>query len=118
MQKTAVCFVYILCSIIYLSPIAEGTRIWYAFNIITQIAFVGYLCYLQSAVKNNSIPERLFFGYLWRLSIANCIYIVICVWKDTYWSIYNTGVFAYILGISFVVLLIHIAIEQHNENHK
>lgn len=116
-MKIAVCFLYVLLSVLYLS-IGDSSREWGAVNIITQIGFIGYLCYLAEQSKRNSVFERLFFGYMKYLSIANCIYIIWCVFKGAYWSIYNTDVFAYILGISFVILLIHVAILQHNENTK
>lgn len=118
MGKIAACFLYVVCSIIYLSPIATNTFAWGAFNVITQVAFIGYLSYLQSVAKANTTVERLFYIYLYRLCIVNCIYVLACLWRGKDWSIYNTSVFAYILGVSFLILLIHIAILQHNDDDR
>lgn len=108
MRNIAACFLYVLCSIIYLH-FGEKTRAWGGFNIFTQFAFIGYLCYLAEQNLRSTEFERLFFCYLKYLSVINCIYIVACVLKGRYWSIYNTDIFAYILGISVVVLLVHFA---------
>ena len=116
-MKAAVAFIYVFLSILYLS-IGDSTRFWGGVNICTQISFIGWLCYLLESTENNTILERLFFSYLKYLSIANCVYIVWCVLKGTYWSIYHTDVFAYILGISFVVLLMHAGYESNKNGIK
>jgi len=116
-MKIAVCFLYVLLSILYLSIETQYTRISGGINIITQIGFIGYLCYLAEMSKRNSVFERLFFSYIKYLSIANCIYIVWCIFRGSYWSIYNSDIFAYILGISFIVLLLHVGYETHKNNN-
>lgn len=107
-----------LCNLIYLSPMATNTFAWGAFNIISQIGFIGYLSFLQSGCRANTKVERLFYTYLYRVCIVNCVYVLACLFRGKDWSIYNTSVFAYILGVSFLVLLIHSAILKHNEDHK
>lgn len=111
-MKVAVCFIYVLMSIIYLSPIADGGRTWGGINLITQLSFIGYLCFLAEGIKQNTEIERLFFSYLKFLSIGNCIYILWCILRGKYWSIYHTDIFAYILGIGFLVFLLHFAIKK------
>lgn len=110
-MKIAACFIYVLLSILYLSinvP-AEYLRISGGINIITQIGFVGYLCHLMQISKTSNKTERLFFTYLKYLSISNCLYILTCIIRGEYWSIYNTDIFAYIMGIGFFVFLIQVA---------
>lgn len=116
-MKIAVSFLYVLLSILYLS-IGDSSRMWGGINLITHLAFIGWLCYLMEDNINNTVMERLFFSYLKYLSIANCVYIVWCVLNSTYWSIYHTDIFAYILGISFAVLLIHAGYESNKNEIK
>lgn len=111
-MKTAVLFLYVLCNIIYLSPIASSSMGWGAFNIITHIGFVGYLCYLLSSSMRNSKVEQLFFSYLMWLSVANCIYILFCAFREKNFALYNTDIFAYITGIGFIVFLVHCALNK------
>lgn len=71
--------------------------------------FIAFLCgELEKSDRCNEV-ERLFFEYLKYALIAETIYTVICVFKDSYWAIYQTDVFAYLWGISFVVLLVYFA---------
>jgi len=63
----------------------------------------------MESYQNNTENEKLFFIYIKYLSIANCIYIAVCAYKETSFAIYNTDLFAYIMGIGLVVFLIHCA---------
>lgn len=107
-MKIAVCVAYVVLQFVYLS-IGDG-RIWGGVNIITHIAFVGYLCHLLHGHVNET--ERLFFSYLKWLSLFSSLYIVACMLRNTYWILYNTSVMALVMGISFMALLITVAIKR------
>lgn len=109
-MKSAVCFLYILAQIIYLTPYLPPTKIVYAFGLITHVAMVGYLCHLARLIPSLSESERLMFQYAKYLSLANVIYIVACAFKQENFALYNTPLFAYILGIGLLVFLLHVAI--------
>lgn len=110
-MKIAAIFMYLLFCILYLS-IGDSSREWGGFNICTQLGFIGYLSFLMESNKKNTEIERLFFSYIKYLSIANCIYIVWCVFRGSYWSIYHTDVFAYILGICSIIMFLHAGINN------
>lgn len=113
MKIIAVCFLYVLAQILYLSPYLPSTRFIYAFGIATHVAFVGYLCGLiQRRLEGITEDERLLIQYVKYLCVANVIYLFACAWKETSFAIYNTPLFAYILGIGFVSFLIHCAIKK------
>jgi len=98
----------VLLSLLYL-VIGDSSTYWGGVNIITQIGFIGYLSYLMESYQGNTENESLFFTYIKYLSIANCIYIAVCVFRDKNFVFYNTSLFAYIMGIGLVVFLIHCA---------
>lgn len=108
-MKFSICFLYVICQIIYLT-FSDGSRLWGGLNIGTHIAFIGYLCHTLE--KTHTGNEKLMFQYLKWVSIANCFYIGVCVWKDTYWVLYHTDLFVYIFGIGFLVFLIHAALKE------
>jgi hypothetical protein len=108
-MKVAVSFLYIVLSILYLT-VGDSSTIWGATNIITQIGFIGYLCFLLQ--KSHKGHEQLFFQYLTGLSIANCGYIIACVIRNKDWILYNTSLFAYILAVGFLVFLFHLALKN------
>lgn len=116
-MKMAVCFTYVLLSLVYLS-IDDSTflRISGGVNIITQIGFIGYLSFLMEANKKNDENERLFFSYLKYFSIGNCAYVIACLIFGIDWSIYNTDLMAYLLGIGFVAFLIHLALKRNDNS--
>lgn len=111
-MRFAVCFLYILAQVVYLMPMMPGNRYTYAFNIITHVAMAGYLAGILSVVEGLSENERLMFQYIKFLSIANCIYIAVCAVKNTSFAIYNTPLFAHILGIGFVSFVVHCALKK------
>lgn len=104
-MRIAVCFLYVLLQIFYLLPILPETRGSYAFGIIIHIAFVGFLLWDLERGEEYTLRERLFFQLTKYLSVANCIYLVLCAYYDTKFAVLNTPIFAYILGIGFVVLM-------------
>lgn len=109
-MRIAICFLYLFLSILYLSPVADSSRLWGAINIVTQISFIGYLAYeLQMVTRGD---ENLMFQYIKWLSIINCVYITVCLIKDKYWVYHNTGLFAYIAAIGLVVFLVHCALKK------
>lgn len=108
-MKFAFCFLYIVFQIIYLA-FSDGSREWGGFNICSHIAFVGLASYwLEECTIGN---EKLVFQYVKWLSFANVLYITVCVFKDTYWIIYNTDLFAYIFGLGFLTFLFHCALNE------
>lgn len=110
-MRVIVCFLYVALTITYLA-FGDSSPFWGGLNIITNIGFVGYLCFLLKDIKVFTEDERLFFTYLQWLSVANCLYIFVCIIKDTSFAIYNTDIFAYIMGIGFVVFMIHCALNK------
>ena len=111
-MRAAACFLYILCQIVYLLPVMPSTKIVYAFGICTHIAMVGFMAHMISGIKSFSENERLLFSYVKFLSIANVMYVIACAVKDTSFALYNTPLFAYILGFGFVAFLVHCAINN------
>lgn len=100
---------YILACIVYLIY-GDASIYWGAVNIITQTGFIGYLAFeLQ---KNSKGHEKLFLQYITALSAANVLYIMVCMYKDKFWIIHNTDLFAYILALGFAVFLIHCATQK------
>lgn len=108
-MKIAVGFLYMLWMVIYLSPIIPGTNLWFGIDKTVQTLFLGMLCYFLENSKGHSYEERLFFNYLKWISWANALYLAICLWKDLTFKIYNTPIFAYVMGIGFIAFLIHCA---------
>jgi hypothetical protein len=115
-MKIIVLSLYVLITIIYLSPIGDTSRLWKGIDLINHISCLGYLCYLMESHKRNSKAERLFFMYLKFLSIGNAIYIVWCLLRGSYWSIYHTDIFAYILGIGFIAFMFHLPIRLRKKS--
>lgn len=111
-MKIAVGFSYVLWMVIYLSPLVPGNEFWYGMDKIMQTAFVGALSYFLQSNKKNTDNERLFFEYLTFLSLANAIYLAFCLYKNTSFAIYNTPIFAYVMGIGFIAFLVHCAINK------
>lgn len=106
-MKVAIVFLYLFLTLIYITPIADNGRMWGGINLITQFGFIGYLSYLLSINQLDKEIHKLFFSYVWRVSVANCFYILACMVMGKNWSYLHTDIFAYILGITFIVLLIH-----------
>lgn len=106
-----VCFTYVLATVLYLIY-GDSSYLWGGINIITQIAFIGYLCYLLGTIEGFRKIEKRFFNYLTWLSVANCIYILFCIIKGTGFAIYNTDIFAYIMSIGFVTFMMHSALDK------
>lgn len=106
-MRKAVYFAYVALSLIYLA-FGDSSIIWGGVNIITQIGFVGFLSHI---VQGRDETERLFLLYIKWLSVVNCGYILVCMFiTNKFVVIYNTDLFAYVLGIGFVVFLIHNAL--------
>lgn len=108
-MKIAVGFLYMLWMVIYLSPMIPATPLWFGLDKAVQTLFLGMLCYFLESNKSQTAEERLFFNYLKWISWANTLYLVICIHKDWTFKLYNTPIFAYIMGIGFIVFLIHCA---------
>jgi hypothetical protein len=109
-MKIAAGFLYVLWTVVYLSPAVPGNAYWYAADKVVQTAFVGVLAYFLEQAKGNSENERLFFTYLKWLSLANAVYIAICAYKNYTFALYNTPIFAYVMGIGFVAFMVHCAL--------
>lgn len=105
-MRIGVYFLYIALTIIYLI-FGDSSVLWGGVNIVSHIGFIGFLCHILSGVKKFSENERLFFSYLKWLSLANCIYIATCIVKDKTFAWHNTDIFAYVMGLGFVVFLVH-----------
>lgn len=119
-MKNALCFLYVLITVVYLSPVADevivfGDRkynnmVWGGIYLIANIGLIGALCHwLEPEHTGNT---KLMFQYLKWLSMANCIYIFICIFREKYVVIHNTGIFAYILAIGFITFLVHCALKK------
>ena len=111
-MKTTAIFLYVFLSTLYLTPIADSSYFWGGLNLITQSAFICYLCYLNEDKEDNIEIERLLFIYVKWLSLANCLYILACMIRGKGFAIYNTDIFAYVTGIGFLVLMVHFALSK------
>lgn len=105
-------FIYIVWNIVYLSPFIPGTALWFGLDKIMHCLLVGTLCYFLQQDDGLKYSEKLFFEYLTFLSIANGLYLGYCIYADKTFKLYNTPLFAYILGIGFVVFLFHCAYKK------
>jgi len=106
-MRSAVFFTYLLSQIVYLI-FTDGSRAWGGFNLISHMLFASFICYLAQGSKLVDKKERLLLHFMRYYLCANSAYTLVCIFTDSYWSIYQTDIFAYILGISFVVLMVHI----------
>lgn len=111
-MKSAVCFSYLFLCLAYLL-FGDSSIIWGGINIITQTAFIGFISYFLKSTKTIQSHEIIIFDYVMWLSIVNSFYIAICMFRNKFWVIYQTDIFAYIMGITIVVLLGHIG---YNKN--
>lgn len=108
-MKIAACFLYILCNMLYL-VFGDDSPAWGGFHLNTHVLFISFTTWqLWDKFKGN---ERLFLQYVTFLSLADALYTTVCVFKDKYWVLYNTNIFAYILGIGFLVFLLHCALKN------
>lgn len=98
-MKSIVCFGYILMMFLYF--LVDYSKLSGALFLVGQTIFIAFLCHLVSGSLYDEI-EKLFFKYVEYLSLANVAYIIICYIRGSDFAIYNTDVFAYIIGVSFV----------------
>lgn len=113
-MKIAAGFLYVIWTIIYLSPLVPGKPIWYAIDRDIQILFIGILCYFLYKSRENTDEESLFFLYLAALCVFGGIYLLACLFLGVSFAIYNTPVFAYITGITLIVFMVHCALKKHD----
>lgn len=112
-MKIAAGFIYLLWTVIYLSPFVPGNALWYGLDKAVQSLFVGVLCYfIQEQCKNEN--EKLFFEYVKWLSIASALYLLACMYYGVSFAIFNTPIFAYITGITLIVFMVHCALKKHD----
>lgn len=108
-MRITVFLTYLMFQVIYLS-LGESTRAWFAFNLITHIGFVAYLCGLLGGNIKSNDPEKQLLSYIQILSIANCFYLVYCVIINDYIRIHkDTDIFAAIYGLGLVVFMFNMA---------
>ena len=104
-MKTAICFLYVLFLLVYF--ILDYSRVSGLLYTTTQSLLIGYLAYSLS--ERLDYHEELILKAVAYLSLANFTYTIICFINGKEFAMYNTDVFAYIAGISFVYILTHIA---------
>ena len=110
-MKAHILFAYFIFQIIYLIH-TDGGRAWCGFNLASHMLLIAYLCHLVQGIKSLSEKDKLIFTFAKYALFANSVYTIVCVFMDSYWAIYQTDIFAYIIGISLVVLLVHIAVNK------
>ena len=116
----AACFLYVLITIVYLSPIADyiivfgdkkyNNMVWGGIYLIANMGLISFLCHLAEYKQKGN--ELLALQYLKFLCLANCAYIIYCIFREKYVVIYQTGVFAYVMGLGFLSFLVHCAIRK------
>lgn len=111
-MRIAVGFIYVIWTIIYLSPFVPGNDFWYGVDKIVQTAIVGALSLFLSNDERRGEDERLFFSYLHWLSVAGVVYLIACLYYGKEFALYNTPLFAYILGVGFFAFMLHRAIKK------
>ena len=110
-MKAASCFLYILLTIIYLRFDVDNERLWFGFNIITQIMFTATLCLFLTSEHRPTETERLLFYFVCTMSVGRAFYTSLCIYENKAWVLYNTDIFCFIVCVCFVILLIYLALK-------
>ena len=111
-MKIAAGLLYMLWTIIYLSPIVPSLPLWSGIDRAVQIIFIGVLCYFLFKGEQNTDDETLFFQYLTAAGIIGGIYTLACILLGVSFALFNTPIFAHIAGISLIGFVIHCAIKK------
>jgi len=109
-MKVAACVSYVLILMIYF--LFDYGKYWGDIYLQLQSLMIACLAYLQSLSVRNTEHERLLFGSIKYIAIADSLYTLACMINGKDFAIYNTNVFAYVMGISIVVILVHIAYDK------
>lgn len=110
-MKIASCFLYVLCTLIYLQYGHDAT-VWYAFGQATILIFISTLGYFVLSNEPNTEEERLFLEFIIRLTGGRAVYTIYCLFKEDSIIIYNTDVFKMIACSAFLILLFNCAINK------
>lgn len=112
MIRGAVCFLYIICMVVYIVW-APNDYFWFGFNIISMLLFGGMCCLFLASSKKSTENERLLFYYMFGISIARSVYTGFCAnailngRKE--WVPYATQVFIFLVAVTFLLFLIYLA---------
>ena len=109
-MRAAVCFLYVGTLFIYF--VFDFGKYWGDVYLQSQCLMVGYLASVLSVQRSFKEYERLLFKFVSYIAFTDAAYTLVCMFKGSDFAIYNTNVFAYIIGISLVVLLVHIAVNK------
>ena len=112
MKVIGLCFLYCLFTLAYVWYPFEGNNYLFLFNSLTTLGFIAILCHLTLTVKNYTEDESLFIQYLMWLTLSRLAYTAYCVFMEREWILYHTNVYNVLIGVSFVVVLITIALKK------
>jgi hypothetical protein len=111
-MKICAGFLYMLWTIVYLSPIVPGLPLWSGIDRAVQILFVGVLCYFLFKGKPNTPSETLFFQYLTAAGLIGGLYVLACILFGVSFALFNTPIFAHIAGLTLIGFVVHCAIKK------
>lgn len=109
-MKITASFLYVLFTIVY-ACYAKGTMLWYGFGQLTLLLFICVLCVFVMSNKVNTEVERLFLKYVCFMTMCRAVYTVYCVFTEDKLVIYNTDVFQFVVTVTFLILLLHVALK-------
>lgn len=115
MLKVGASFLYVVMTIVYASY-AKSTMLWYGFGQLTLLLFIVVLCLFVIDNKRNTEIERLLLKYVTFMTLCRALYTVYCVFYEDKIVIYNTDVFRFVVTVTFLILIYHIALKYSTIN--
>lgn len=86
----------------------------YGFGQLTLLFFIAVLCVYLINSKRNVWAEKLFFQYACFITLCRALYTFFCIpVTDNAKVIYYTDVFMFVIAVSSLVLLLHIAVNHY-----
>lgn len=111
-MKIASTFLYVLLTLLYMQY-GDGSMLWYGIGQLTILLFISVLCAFVLSNKPNTYWEELFFNYCAYMTLGRAAYTAYCMFIDSNgWVIYHTDVFQFIVGVTFAILALYVAIKS------
>lgn len=111
-MKIVSSFLYVISTFIYLN-LATTHVLWSGFGQLTFMLFICVLCVFVLSNKPNTYREELFLKYCAYMTLGRALYMLYCVFIDNDgWVIYHTDVFQFIVGVTFAILVLYVAIKS------
>lgn len=108
-MKSASCFLYISFTLLYAWYTGDNDILMYGVGQLTILMFIIVLCVFVLNGKPSTVVERLFLQYSLFATVGRGLYTLYCLFMSAPWIVYNTDVFAFILAVTFLILIIYVA---------